>query len=135
MKREVSCGCIIIKDDKVLLVQNIKGKHWSFPKGHMEDGETEKETAIREVKEETNIDVKIIDDKKYTITYRPNPNVIKDVHFFSARPVNKEYRRQEKEISIVEYFTFKDALELITHDDLKELFKQFLKEHELDIHS
>lgn len=135
MKREVSCGCIIIKDDKVLLVQNIKGKHWSFPKGHMEDGETEKETAIREVKEETNIDVKIIDDKKYTITYRPKPNLIKDVHFFLARPLNKEYRRQEKEISIVEYFTFKDALELITHDDLKELFKQFLKEHELDIHS
>ena len=34
---------------------------WSFPKGHQEDGETDIETAIRETKEETNLDVKIID--------------------------------------------------------------------------
>ena len=39
-KKEKSCGCIIIENDKVLLIQQVKG-HWGFPKGHMEKGETE----------------------------------------------------------------------------------------------
>ena len=63
---EKSCGCIIIDKDRVLLVKHNAG-HWDFPKGHMEDGETEIETAIREVKEETNLDVKEEDLKLITI--------------------------------------------------------------------
>ena len=53
-EREKSCGCIIINKNKVLLIKQTKG-HWGFPKGHVEKDETEIETAIREVKEETNI--------------------------------------------------------------------------------
>ena len=51
-EREKSCGCIIINKNKVLLIKQTKG-HWGFPKGHVEKDETEIETAIREVKEET----------------------------------------------------------------------------------
>lgn len=58
MKYEKSCGAIVIEDGKVLLVKHNAG-HWDFPKGHVEEGETEFETAIREVKEETNIDIKL----------------------------------------------------------------------------
>ena len=63
---EKSCGAIIIhktnKDNyKVLLVKNHNGRYWSFPKGHVEKGETEEETAIREIKEETGLDVEIVD--------------------------------------------------------------------------
>ncbi len=130
MKKEVSCGCIIVKDRKVVLVQSGKYGHWSFPKGHMEAGETELETAIREVKEETNIDVKIISDKKYTISYMPGPNVLKDVHYFYAIPLNDDYKRQEGEIETVKYFTFEEALEIMTHEDLKKIFKSFLKDYE-----
>ena len=53
-EKEKACGCIIIENGKVLLIQQIEG-HWGFPKGHMEDFETESETAIREVKEETGL--------------------------------------------------------------------------------
>ena len=56
-EREKSCGCIIINKNKVLLIKQTKG-HWGFPKGHVEKDETEIETAIREVKEETGLDVK-----------------------------------------------------------------------------
>ena len=56
MKKEKSCGCIVIDGDQVLLIKNNYGR-WTLPKGHMEKGETEQETAIREVKEETNLDV------------------------------------------------------------------------------
>ena len=64
MKFEKSCGCIVLNNEQVLLVKHNKG-HWDFPKGHVEEGETEKQTALREVKEETNIDVQIISDKKW----------------------------------------------------------------------
>ena len=59
LKKEKSCGCIIIKDKKVLLVYEKNRNFWGFPKGHMEDGETEIETALREVKEEVGLDVEI----------------------------------------------------------------------------
>ena len=42
------------------MVKQLLG-HWGFPKGHIEKDETEYETALREVKEETNIDARIID--------------------------------------------------------------------------
>ena len=58
MKHEKSCGAVIIKNNKVLVLQQVAG-HWGFPKGHVEKGETEVETAIREIKEETNLDVEI----------------------------------------------------------------------------
>ena len=64
MKTEKSCGCIILKDDQVLLIgaKDDEGKlFWSFPKGHQEKGETDIETAIRETKEETGLDVEISD--------------------------------------------------------------------------
>ena len=60
--KEKSCGAIVYKIEnnelKFLLVHQNNG-HYSFPKGHVEENETEIETAIREIKEETNLDVKI----------------------------------------------------------------------------
>ena len=67
-EREKSCGCIITKDNKVLLIKQTKG-HWGFPKRHVEKNETEIETAIREVKEETNLDVEVDANKRYTMEY------------------------------------------------------------------
>ena len=73
LKKEKSCGCVIIENDKVLLIKQIQG-NWGFPKGHMEVGETEVETAIREVKEETNLDVEINENKRYTLEYVTDRN-------------------------------------------------------------
>ena len=56
MTKEKSCGGIIYKQEnevyKFLRIKPILG-HWGFSKCHVEDGETEVETAIREIKEET----------------------------------------------------------------------------------
>ena len=71
MSKVKKAGCILInvKDKTVALVYREKQDDYSFPKGHMEEGETEQETAIREVKEETNIDAIILSDKKYISEY------------------------------------------------------------------
>ena len=62
---EKSCGAVVYcqeeNDIKYLLVCERSG-FWVFPKGHMEEGESEHETALREVKEETGLDVMFVDD-------------------------------------------------------------------------
>jgi bis(5'-nucleosidyl)-tetraphosphatase len=84
MKKEKSCGTIIIENNKVLLIQQTDNA-WGFPKGHIENNETEQETAIRETKEETNLDVKIISNKKYIINYKINNEIDKEVVLFLAK--------------------------------------------------
>ena len=63
MTYEKSCGGIVYRkfhgNTEILLIKHIKSGYWSFPKGHVENGETEEETAKREIKEETGIDVYI----------------------------------------------------------------------------
>ena len=59
---EKSCGAIVYRRHhgnlEILLIKHVNSGHWSFPKGHVEEGETEVETATREIKEETGIEVK-----------------------------------------------------------------------------
>ena len=64
LRKEKCCGCIIIENNKVLLVYEKNRNFWGFPKGHMEKGENEIETALREVKEEVGLDVEIIDKER-----------------------------------------------------------------------
>ena len=63
MMHEKSCGAIVYRkyhgNTEILLIKHINSGHWSFPKGHVEEGETEEETAKREIMEETGIDVNL----------------------------------------------------------------------------
>lgn len=125
MKKEKSCGIIVFDNDKVLVVKHLDG-HFGFPKGHVENNETEEETAIREVKEETNCDAKIIPGFREVITYSPKQNVIKDVVYFIGKPISIEIKPQESEISNVKFLSFEDILNVITFSDEKELFIEAL---------
>ena len=75
MESVKSCGGIVFRkkgDVKYLLIKHKEegGGHWDFPKGHIESGESEEVTALRELKEETGIDhAKIIPGFKGEITY------------------------------------------------------------------
>ena len=127
IKREKSCGCIIIEKSKVLLIQQTKG-HWGFPKGHMEAGETEEETAIREVKEETNLDVEINENKRYTIEYYTDKGTYKQVVLFIAKKISGNEQCQENEVKSMKWMTFEEALKTITYDNTRELFNKIIKE-------
>lgn len=130
MKSEKACGAVIIKEGKTLLIEQLRGD-WSFPKGHVEDNETEKETAIREVKEETNIDINIISDKRYVTTYTLPNGVSKTVVFFLAEPISNVLIKQECEIKDIEYYNFDEAKELITHNNIRKIFSQVLEDIEI----
>jgi len=128
MKQEKSCGCIVLNSNKeVLLVHHNKG-HWDFPKGHIESGETEVQTAIREVKEETNIDVEVNEEYRYVTQYSPAENVMKEVVFFLAKNINNHREAQLAEVSEVKWFRLDEAIERITYDTSKEILIKLKKD-------
>ena len=124
MKQEKSCGCVVLNEkNQVLLIHHNAG-HWDFPKGHVEEGETEVQTAIREVKEETNIDVEVNEKYRYTVEYSPKEDVIKEVVYFLAKNISNNKEAQLEEVSEVQWFEFEEALDKITYDTSKQVLQK-----------
>lgn len=126
MKKEKSCGTIIIDSNKrVLLVKQKLG--WvGFPKGHMEQGETEIETARRETKEETNLDVIVDEKKRYTISYITATQIDKEVVYFRAKPISYSLLPQEAEIAEIMWVDIDEAKPYLSFDNLKQLWQNVL---------
>lgn len=130
MEQEKSCGAIVInKNNKILLVHHNAG-HWDFPKGHIENGETEEQTAIREVKEETNIDIIINNKYRYTTSYSPKENVMKEVVYFLAQNIDEDKKPQLEEVSEVKWFTYEEAMNTITYESSKDILNKLKKDIE-----
>ncbi len=127
MKQEKSCGAIVINDNKVLIIKHIKG-HYDFPKGHVELNETERETAIREVKEETNVDIEIDQNYRYSIKYKPKEDTIKEVIYFLGNPKNSILKPQLEEVEKVKWISIEEAKSILTYNNSKEILNQLLKD-------
>lgn len=104
---------------KVLLIQHSHAKYWGFPKGHAEQGEAPKEAAIRELFEETNLQVvrffsESSQEEHYQYTLR-GQLINKTVHFFVAE-VEGELRIQEEELSGAQWLSIHDAIHKLTFE-------------------
>ena len=126
MKKEKSCGIVVFKNNKVLIIKHNRG-HYGIPKGHVEENESEFETAIREVKEETNIDAQIIEGFRKVITYSPKENVLKDVVYFIGIAKSFHLKNQIEEVSLADFYNFDIALNLITYSDEKSVLDEAIK--------
>lgn len=131
MLYEKSCGAVVwSKTDNainILLLNHRNGGHWSFPKGHIENDETEIQTAHREILEETSLDLKIDDSFRFVNTYSPKKNVMKDVVFFSAFYEKGEVKAQESEVNEIKWFELSDAIKALTYQNDKNLLIEFSK--------
>lgn len=118
---EKSCGAIIFytgkSNTRILLVKNNNGRYWSFPKGHIEIGETEKETAIREIKEETGLDVEIKEGFREVSDYCPFGKIRKHVVFFLAQAYTDNVIMQEEEIAEYIWVDLQQAHKVCTYDN------------------
>ncbi|MDO4747624.1 MAG: NUDIX domain-containing protein [Eubacteriales bacterium] len=119
---EKSCGAIIIHKTpegnyKVLLVKNHNGRYWSFPKGHVEKGETEEQTAVREIKEETGLDVEIVDSFREVSDYCPFGRIKKRVVFFMAQTFSTNVTVQKEEIDSYIWVDLYDVHNKCTYDN------------------
>ena len=110
---EKSCGCIITKDDKAFLICTLddgKEMFWSFPKGHQEAGETDIETALRETKEETGLDVEIIDYEPIRTGHLIHGGMAyKEILLFLAKPLNDDLVLQDGEVEKAEWVQVEDV--------------------------
>ena len=124
MMREKSCGAIVytyVNGERLYLVEQMLGGHWGVPKGHVEANENEKETALREIKEEVGLDV-IIDSGFRTInTYSPKDGVIKDVVYFVAFSKSMDTTMQVAEVKDIKWVKLKEAIDLIEFPSMQEI--------------
>jgi len=125
MKKARCSGCIIFNNGKYLLIQHKEGRHWDFPKGHVEEGENEEETALREVYEETGLEVEIIEGFKESISYIDNINKEdKTVVFFLCKTDKLEIRHITNDVVDSIWLSYEEALDKITYDNAKNLLRK-----------
>lgn len=137
MIKEKSCGGVIYRtvggtrEYFILLNKKNDAKgHWGFPKGHVEHGENEYETASREIFEETGLLVVFSGNTRAVSHYSPKPGVEKDAVYFAAVVRdNQTVRLQKEEVADYKWCTFSEAKDLLTHDKdiLQKVENSFLK--------
>jgi 8-oxo-dGTP pyrophosphatase MutT (NUDIX family) len=101
-----------------LLIQHSAG-HWEFPKGHIEEGESWRQTAIRELREETGIDdAQLIPEFARQIRYiyrdRKGRLIRKTVHFGLARSESEAIQLSREHLEFA-FLDFDAALNRLTH--------------------
>lgn len=129
MNYEYSCGAVVFirtgGEPHYVLVRakdQPEGCH-GFPKGHMEAGETEEQTALREIYEEVGLRVRLLPGfravTEYALPYPPGTR--KRVVFFLAEYEKQEIRIQESELVSYALAAFPEALSLTEFADSREI--------------
>lgn len=129
MANEKSCGAIVftyeedIRKYVIIRGTGMYSEFCGFPKGHMEAGETEQETALREIKEETGLEVKLYDDfrevDEHYLAREDRPNDKKTNVYFLAEYHDQEIRAQEKEVSEIVLMSYQEALDSLQSEESK----------------
>jgi 8-oxo-dGTP pyrophosphatase MutT (NUDIX family) len=138
MLREKSCGALVVRRDEedgkqyLLMIRHKLGGHRSFPKGHMEPGETEYMTAVREVYEETSVQIRIDSKFRETVHYNPMPGVSKEVVYFLTHTNQKNIKAREGEIAQVEWVPLEQVEASLTHENDKVVFRSAMKKLQAD---
>lgn len=135
MVEAVGCGGVVIHRWKILLLyKNQNGRYtgWVLPKGTVEEGETFKQTALREVKEESGADgsiIKYVDKTNYS--FRGGEDYIsKTVHWY-LMSVNSFYCKPQKEEFFVDagFYKFHEAYHLLKFNDERHILKKAYYEY------
>lgn len=128
-KHEKSCGTIPFTDADgeilYLLIQSKKTGSCGFPKGHMEAGETEEETALRETFEETSVKPQIIGDCRFSVEYRlKNGNQKTVVYFLADFSDQHPHRNTDFEDFNYLILPFEEAYDMLTFESTKDILKK-----------
>ena len=129
MKHEKSCGAIVYRKlgdtYQLLLIKHKFGGHWSFPKGHVEKGENEFQTALREVKEETGLEVTLQKEFRQCVEYFPKPHVKKMVvYFLGPADPEAQVHCQEEEVSETTWANMDQAYHMVTFKNDRNLIQK-----------
>ena len=112
---EKSCGAVAFTRTadgiRYVIIQSLEG-FYGFPKGHCEENETEVETALREILEETGLTVRLIPGFRY-VDVHPIPQktgVMKQIVYFLAEFDNQKVHHQTEELSGACLMSYESAM-------------------------
>jgi 8-oxo-dGTP pyrophosphatase MutT (NUDIX family) len=114
---------------EVVLTGRLSDQTWVFPKGTPDAGETIEETALREVREETGLDVAIvrpIGNVEYWFAV-PGERVHKQVHFFLMRATGGDTSRHDHEYDDVRWVSVPEARRLLSFDTYRDVLDRALE--------
>lgn len=130
MASEKSCGAVVYRLENgrrlYLLLRSDDG-YCGFPKGHVEPGETEEQTARRETREETGIaDLELEPLFREITSYfftKEHKKIFKEVVYFIAETSTKEVKMSDEHVGF-EWLEYSKALEKLSFENAKELLKK-----------
>ena len=129
MKLEKSCGAVVFTringEIKYLIIRNLMGIY-GFPKGHVEKGESEVQTALREVREEVGLTVELIEgfrcEDEHLIPRRKN--VMKHIVYFLGEYCNQDFTHQREELSDALLLDYESAMKLFQFESSKRILTE-----------
>jgi bis(5'-nucleosidyl)-tetraphosphatase len=136
---EKSCGAVVFfKGNEVnYLLLHYEAGHWDFVKGNVELNESEKDTVIRELQEETGIaDAKFIEGFREKVEYfyrRQGATIRKEVVFFLIETRTEKIELSYEHVGYA-WLNHQRALERLTFKNAKDVLQkahEFLKAREL----
>lgn len=128
MKYETSCGAVVYtlinNIPHYVLVESLGGA-WGFPKGHTEPGETEEQTALREIREEVGLRPTLLPGFRLTDEYPlpSRPGTMKRVIFFCATYRDQTIQPQPEELQSAALLPYEEALPLLTYDSSRDILR------------
>ena len=129
MMYEKSCGAVVFtrmnNEIQYLLIRNLTGIY-GFPKGHVEQGETEEQTALREVFEEVGLAVKLVSgfrsEDEHPIPQKEN--TMKQIVYFLGEYSNQEFTYQKEELTDALLTDYETAMTLFQFDSSKRILTE-----------
>lgn len=116
---------LVDEQPQYLLLKSATSNFWGFPKGHVEGNETDIETAVREIREETSLKVTIDPTFHADLDYDMKNGHHKHVVLYTAQvPADVTIHRQVEEISEFGWFDFSTAHERLSYPNLQDLMMQ-----------
>ncbi|MBI3000010.1 MAG: NUDIX hydrolase [Deltaproteobacteria bacterium] len=131
--REISSGGIVYRRRRGLVeVALIRSRaRWCLPKGHVEEGERLQETALREVKEETGLEGRVvakIGDITYWYTNRTKEGepirIFKRVYFYLIRYLRGDVRRHDQEVEEARWLPIEEARGKLSYPTERETMRK-----------
>ncbi|MEJ0021825.1 MAG: NUDIX domain-containing protein [Candidatus Doudnabacteria bacterium] len=136
-KREISAGGVVYKKQKgqifVLMIMPTGRKYgppegyWAFPKGKIDEGEDKRHAALREVKEETGVQAKIMEDLSYVKFFRNYDQTLKFVHYFLMEYALGKLADHDREVAKVKWFKLSEIESHLKWPADKEVFERAKK--------
>lgn len=114
-KHILSAAAIVLNDKGELLLIRGPRRGWEMPGGQVEEGESIKEAAIREVKEETGIDIKI---EKFCGVFQNVEDSICNM-LFLAKPIGGKETISAESLEVA-FYPIADALQMVTWKNFRE---------------